>query len=173
MTEGIEVLEVSDSHLMAGNHVCCAHSFGLALYAIVSTIRQFKPYVNSLTTQYNIWYNKYVGEQYQQSGLGKDPAPTRCYPDHDAGELGCIGTCASGWLILRGFNQSRLHEGFIEHDGKVVLLHPLCARHVVRTVLSAIYLPVQTVVLWFAAVVVWSAPTITTSPQQWTTASWR
>jgi hypothetical protein len=34
--------------------------------------------------EYNIWYNKAIGD-YSKGGMGKDPAPTRCYPDTDAG----------------------------------------------------------------------------------------
>lgn len=34
--------------------------------------------------EYNIWYGKYIGDHWT-GGLGKDPAPTRCDPDHDCG----------------------------------------------------------------------------------------
>jgi hypothetical protein len=34
--------------------------------------------------EYNIWFGRYIGDAWQ-GGMGKDPAPTRCHPERDAG----------------------------------------------------------------------------------------
>ena len=36
------------------------------------------------SNEYNIWFGRYVGD-YSRGGHGKDPAPTRCVPETDAG----------------------------------------------------------------------------------------
>lgn len=34
--------------------------------------------------EYNIWFGRYIGDAWR-GGMGKDPAPTRCHPERDAG----------------------------------------------------------------------------------------
>ena len=58
--------------------------------------RKQKEFVDTKNSQleganeFNIWYGKYTGDLWDQ-GLGKDPAPSRCVVDKDAGYTKCDG----------------------------------------------------------------------------------